>query len=71
MAKKTGHLVLAAFAALSQASPDCSEGFTYHGCAVVDLNSLGNPLVFTDGVLSPEACQKACQGYQLAALFPE
>ncbi|KAK0389044.1 hypothetical protein NLU13_2620 [Sarocladium strictum] len=65
------HLFLCTLMGLSNASPDCSQGFTYHGCAVVDLSSLGNPLVFSDSILSPEACQKACQGHEVAALFPD
>ncbi|KAH8176488.1 hypothetical protein LIA77_04906 [Sarocladium implicatum] len=68
---KLSTLALSTLASLALASPECPEGFTYHGCAVVDLYSLGNPLVFSDSALTPEACQKACESHSVAALFPE
>ncbi|UNI13886.1 Twinfilin-1 [Purpureocillium takamizusanense] len=48
-----------------------TPGFTYLGCFKVDLAAFTNPMVFSDGALTPEACQQACRGYQLAAVFQE
>lgn len=45
--------------------------FIYHGCSAVDLSRFSNPVVFSDGLLTHDSCQTACQGHQFAALFPE
>lgn len=45
--------------------------FAYQGCASIDPSCFGNALVFSDGRLTPESCQHACQGHQFAALLPE
>jgi hypothetical protein len=45
--------------------------FSYQGCFSIDPSCFGNALVFSDGRLTPEACQRACQGHLFAALLPE
>ncbi|KYK56488.1 hypothetical protein DCS_03488 [Drechmeria coniospora] len=44
--------------------------FTYLGCSKVDLTCFGKPMTFSNG-LTPETCQRACQGHLLAAIFPD
>lgn len=48
-----------------------TSAFTYHGCSSVNVSCFGSPIVFSDGRLTPEACQAACLGHHFAALFPE
>lgn len=48
-----------------------SHAFEFHGCASVNLNGFSDPIVFLDGVLNPERCQKACHGQRIAALFAQ
>ncbi|KND86992.1 hypothetical protein TOPH_08357 [Tolypocladium ophioglossoides CBS 100239] len=48
-----------------------TSAFTYHGCSSVDVSCFGRPIVFSDGRLTPEACQAACLGHHFAALFPD
>lgn len=48
-----------------------SRAFEFHGCASVNLNGFSDPIVFLDGVLNPERCQKACHGQRIAALFAQ
>lgn len=57
--------------AVAEDASDCSCGFQYDGCAIASLERLENPLVFSDGRLTPQACQLACQDFQIAALFSE
>lgn len=45
--------------------------FSYQGCSFIDPSCFGNALVFSDGRLTPESCQRACQGHLFAALLPE
>ncbi|KAM0452907.1 hypothetical protein ACHAO4_005326 [Trichoderma viride] len=45
--------------------------FSYQGCSSIDSSCFGNALVFSDSRLTPEACQRACQGHQFAALLPD
>lgn len=52
-------------------SPETPTPFHYHGCAEVDLSSFGDAITFSDGSLTHTACQAACQGHSIAALFPE
>ncbi|KAJ3474841.1 hypothetical protein NLG97_g9671 [Lecanicillium saksenae] len=59
--------VLGAFARNSHNIP----GFQYIGCSSIDLSCFGDPVVFPDGCVTPEACQKACQGSLFAALLNE
>lgn len=50
----------------------CHEGiFHYQGCAEVDLSHFTDPIVFSDGLLTHDACQLACEGQAYAALFAE
>jgi hypothetical protein len=45
------------------------DGFTYRGC--VHITSPATHEVPLDaGNCTPEACQKACAGYQFAAVYP-
>ncbi|OAA39542.1 twinfilin-1 [Beauveria brongniartii RCEF 3172] len=59
--------VLGAFAQ----SPHSIPGFQYIGCSSIDLSCFGNPIIFPDGCVTPEACQKACEGFQFAVLLNE
>lgn len=59
--------VLGAFAQ----SPHSIPGFQYSGCSSIDLSCFGDPIVFPDGCVTPEACQKACEGSLFAALLNE
>lgn len=52
-------------------APETPTPFHYHGCAEVDLSSFGDAITFSDGTLTHAACQAACQGHSIAALFPE
>ncbi|KAL7920902.1 hypothetical protein ACQKWADRAFT_297036 [Trichoderma austrokoningii] len=45
--------------------------FSYQGCSSIDPSCFGNALVFSDGRLTPESCQRACQGHLFAALLPD
>ena len=49
----------------------CISAFNYLGCSSVDVSCFGEPIVFSDGRLTPEACQAACLSHNFAALFPE
>lgn len=73
-----GGLALQAVASLGQQayqdtpSPEVSPGpplFHYHGCAEVDLSGFGDAIAFSDGTLTHAACQTACEGHSIAALF--
>ena len=73
-----GGLILQAVASLGQQayqdtpSPDVSaepQLFHYHGCAKVDLSGFGDAITFSDGMLTHDACQAACEGHSIAALF--
>lgn len=72
-----GCLLLQAIAVAGQQSyedtysPDAPSLFHYHGCAEVDMTGFGDPITFSDGTLTHEACQAACVGHSIAALFPE
>lgn len=55
----------------SSPGPDTPTLFHYHGCAEVDLSSFGDAITFSDDTLTHAACQAACQGHSIAALFPE
>ncbi|OAA56423.1 twinfilin-1 [Cordyceps fumosorosea ARSEF 2679] len=59
--------VLGAFAQ----SPHSIPGFHYIGCSSIDVTCFGEPVSFPDGCVTPEACQKACEGFQMAALLNE
>lgn len=59
--------VLGAFAQ----STHSISGFHYNGCSSIDISCFGEPVTFPDGCVTPEACQKACEGFQLAALLNE
>ncbi|XWW97535.1 hypothetical protein V2A60_005519 [Cordyceps javanica] len=59
--------VLGAFAQ----NPHSIPGFHYIGCSSIDLSCFGAPIVFPDGCVTPEACQKACEGFEVAALLNE
>lgn len=52
-------------------SPETPTSFHYQGCAEVELSSFGDAIIFQDGTLTHAACQAACQGHSIAALFPE
>ncbi|RFU74980.1 twinfilin-1 [Trichoderma arundinaceum] len=45
--------------------------FSYQGCSSIDPSCFGDPIVFSDGRLTPESCQLACQGHQFVALLPD
>lgn len=47
------------------------DTFSYGGCSSIDPSCFGNPIVFSDGRLTPESCQLACNGHQFVALLPE
>ncbi|KAL6909106.1 hypothetical protein GGI43DRAFT_379920 [Trichoderma evansii] len=47
------------------------DAFSYQGCFSIDPSCFGNALVFSDGRLTPESCQRACQGHLFAALLPD
>ncbi|KAM3515287.1 hypothetical protein MY11210_001028 [Beauveria gryllotalpidicola] len=59
--------VLGAFAQ----SPHSIPGFQYTGCSSIDLSCFGDPIIFPDGCVTPEACQKACEGFLFAVLLNE
>lgn len=59
--------VLGAFAQ----SPHSIPGFKYTGCSTIDISCFGDPIIFPDGCVTPEACQRACEGFQFAALLNE
>lgn len=46
------------------------DSFAYQGCSSVDMSCFTSPVALNGGPLTPEMCQKACQGHLLAALFP-
>lgn len=71
-------LLLGASKALAQQAygeipeiPSYIPSFEYHGCAKVNLNGFGNPIVFSGGNLTHESCQAVCEGQRIAAIFAE
>lgn len=62
-------LVLTCAAAALAQSPHSSSGFDYKACSTIDISCFSDPVDLLDGLVTPEACQAACQGYQFAALL--
>lgn len=51
--------------------PEDLPVYKYHGCAIVDPNGFSNPVPFAEGLLTHEACQDACEGTRVVAIFAE
>lgn len=63
-------ILLPAVASASQGYP-MAFSFEYHGCAAVDLTCFSDATTLSGTRPPPEACKEICQGYSIAALFPE